>query len=108
MLLSEFSVGHSDTCMGSHVHILLLTMLSGLTAHALGDPSVTIEEVTPPVFPSGALFPSEVHSQLYQLIILLLFLVVLFTGFTLYILPTFLWLVNLICVYLAGKICQTL
>ncbi|KAL2523099.1 Protease Do-like 8 [Forsythia ovata] len=28
-------------------------------AYALGDPSVTIEQVTPPVFPSGALFPSE-------------------------------------------------
>ncbi|XP_058187965.1 protease Do-like 8, chloroplastic [Rhododendron vialii] len=30
-----------------------------LSAHALGDPSVTIEEVTPPVYPSGGLFPSE-------------------------------------------------
>uniref|UniRef100_A0A5B7A776 PDZ domain-containing protein n=1 Tax=Davidia involucrata TaxID=16924 RepID=A0A5B7A776_DAVIN len=30
-----------------------------LSAHALGDPSVTVEEVTPPVYPSGALFPSE-------------------------------------------------
>ncbi|KAJ0100228.1 hypothetical protein Patl1_21919 [Pistacia atlantica] len=29
------------------------------TAQALGDPSVTIEQVTPPVFPSGALFPIE-------------------------------------------------
>ncbi|KAL2499944.1 Protease Do-like 8 [Abeliophyllum distichum] len=28
-------------------------------AYALGDPSVTVEQVTPPVFPSGALFPSE-------------------------------------------------
>ncbi|KAE9449273.1 hypothetical protein C3L33_18828, partial [Rhododendron williamsianum] len=32
----------------------------GYTAHALGDPSVTIEEVTPPVYPSGGLFPSEI------------------------------------------------
>ncbi|XP_031254204.1 protease Do-like 8, chloroplastic [Pistacia vera] len=30
-----------------------------LSAQALGDPSVTIEQVTPPVFPSGALFPIE-------------------------------------------------
>ncbi|XAR51745.1 Peptidase Do [Bertholletia excelsa] len=30
-----------------------------LSARALGDPSVTIEEVTPPVYPSGSLFPSE-------------------------------------------------
>ncbi|ERM94451.1 hypothetical protein AMTRI_Chr04g190060 [Amborella trichopoda] len=29
------------------------------SAHALGDPSVTIEEVTPPILPSGKLFPSE-------------------------------------------------
>ncbi|KMS99225.1 hypothetical protein BVRB_2g046640 [Beta vulgaris subsp. vulgaris] len=30
-----------------------------LPAYALGDPSVTIEEVTPPVFPSGPLLSSE-------------------------------------------------
>ncbi|XP_034706580.1 protease Do-like 8, chloroplastic isoform X2 [Vitis riparia] len=30
-----------------------------LSAHALGDPSVTIEEVTPPVSLSGPLFPTE-------------------------------------------------
>ncbi|XP_010258371.1 PREDICTED: protease Do-like 8, chloroplastic isoform X2 [Nelumbo nucifera] len=29
------------------------------SAHALGDPSMTIEEVTPPIFSSGMLFPSE-------------------------------------------------
>ncbi|KAJ4823932.1 Protease Do-like 8, chloroplastic [Turnera subulata] len=29
------------------------------TAQALGDPSVTVEQVTPSVFPSGALFPTE-------------------------------------------------
>ncbi|KAK6129244.1 hypothetical protein DH2020_036953 [Rehmannia glutinosa] len=28
-------------------------------AYALGDPSVTVEQVTPPVFPAGTLFPSE-------------------------------------------------
>ncbi|XP_042021609.1 protease Do-like 8, chloroplastic isoform X1 [Salvia splendens] len=28
-------------------------------AYALGDPSVTVEQVTPSVFPAGALFPSE-------------------------------------------------
>ncbi|GFP96284.1 protease Do-like 8 chloroplastic [Phtheirospermum japonicum] len=28
-------------------------------AYALGDPSVTLEQVTPPVFSAGALFPSE-------------------------------------------------
>lgn len=31
------------------------------SAQALGDPSVTIEEVTPTVSPSPALFPTEVH-----------------------------------------------
>ncbi|KAH7845915.1 hypothetical protein Vadar_007435 [Vaccinium darrowii] len=30
-----------------------------LPTHALGDPSVTIEEVTVPAYPSGGLFPSE-------------------------------------------------
>lgn len=29
------------------------------SAHALGDPSVTVEQVTPPVLSSGALFPTE-------------------------------------------------
>ncbi|XP_021673171.2 protease Do-like 8, chloroplastic isoform X4 [Hevea brasiliensis] len=33
---------------------------SPFPAQALGDPSVTIEEVTPPVFASGALFPTEI------------------------------------------------
>ncbi|XP_022774038.1 protease Do-like 8, chloroplastic [Durio zibethinus] len=36
-------------------------------AQALGDPSVTVEDVTPPVFPSGALFPSEERTvQLFE------------------------------------------
>ncbi|KAL8162636.1 hypothetical protein V2J09_014125 [Rumex salicifolius] len=30
-----------------------------LPAYALGDPSVTVEQVTPSVYPAGALFPSE-------------------------------------------------
>ncbi|XP_047310467.1 protease Do-like 8, chloroplastic isoform X2 [Impatiens glandulifera] len=30
-----------------------------LSAHALSDPSVTVEQVTPLVYPSGKLFPSE-------------------------------------------------
>ncbi|KAJ9683681.1 hypothetical protein PVL29_019312 [Vitis rotundifolia] len=38
-----------------------------LAAHALGDPSVTIEEVTPPVSPSGPLFPTEARIvQLFE------------------------------------------
>ncbi|GLT36170.1 hypothetical protein SLA2020_105650 [Shorea laevis] len=38
-----------------------------LSAQALGDPSVTVEDVTPPVFPSGALFPSEERiAQLFE------------------------------------------
>ncbi|KAF2299204.1 hypothetical protein GH714_030957 [Hevea brasiliensis] len=38
-----------------------------LSAQALGDPSVTIEEVTPPVFASGALFPTEERTvQLFE------------------------------------------
>ncbi|CAN6484599.1 unnamed protein product [Victoria cruziana] len=28
-------------------------------AHAMGDPTVTIEQATPPVYPSGKLFPTE-------------------------------------------------
>jgi len=35
-----------------------------LTALALGDTSVTLEEVTPPVFSSEPLFPTEVSFQL--------------------------------------------
>ncbi|KAG4128341.1 hypothetical protein ERO13_D09G015600v2 [Gossypium hirsutum] len=35
-----------------------------LSAQALGDPSVAVEDVTPPVFPSGALFPSEERTVL--------------------------------------------
>ncbi|KAL3526514.1 hypothetical protein ACH5RR_011170 [Cinchona calisaya] len=38
-----------------------------LSAFALGDPSVTVEQVTPPVFPSGPLFPSEERiAQLFE------------------------------------------
>ncbi|CAL5370647.1 unnamed protein product [Camellia sinensis] len=38
-----------------------------LPAHALGDPSVTVEEVTPSVYSSGALFPSEERTvQLFE------------------------------------------
>lgn len=33
-----------------------------ISAYALGDPSVTVEQVTPAVFPAGALFPSEVSN----------------------------------------------
>ncbi|XP_021673170.2 protease Do-like 8, chloroplastic isoform X3 [Hevea brasiliensis] len=40
---------------------------SPFPAQALGDPSVTIEEVTPPVFASGALFPTEERTvQLFE------------------------------------------
>lgn len=53
----------------------------GYTAQALGDPSVTIEQVTPPVFPSGALFPTEVHCQLYQLVLIFLSLNDSFVSF---------------------------
>lgn len=47
---------------------ILLKLLSsltayGFTAYALGDPSVTVEEVTPSVFPSSPLLPSEVSFQ---------------------------------------------
>ncbi|MBA0877504.1 hypothetical protein Goshw_009984 [Gossypium schwendimanii] len=39
----------------------------GCAAQALGDPSVAVEDVTPPVFPSGALFPSEERTvQLFE------------------------------------------
>lgn len=36
-----------------------------VSAYALGDPSVTVEQVTPTVSPAGALFPSEVHFSLH-------------------------------------------
>ncbi|KAK6155097.1 hypothetical protein DH2020_009345 [Rehmannia glutinosa] len=39
--------------------ILLYIKSFYFTAYALGDPSVTVEQVTPPVFPAGTLFPSE-------------------------------------------------
>ncbi len=32
------------------------------TALALGDPSVKIDDVTPKIFPSGPLFPTEVST----------------------------------------------
>ncbi|PPS14103.1 hypothetical protein GOBAR_AA06485 [Gossypium barbadense] len=39
----------------------------GCAAQALGDPSVTVEDVTPPVLPSGVLFPSEERTvQLFE------------------------------------------
>jgi hypothetical protein len=46
----------------------------GYTAQAAGDPSVTVEEVTPPVFPSAPLFPVEVFIFSYFLLFLVLFL----------------------------------
>ncbi|KAL5981145.1 Protease Do-like 8, chloroplastic [Asimina triloba] len=37
------------------------------TPLALGDPSMTIEQVTPPIYPSGVLFPSEERiAQLFE------------------------------------------
>ncbi|XP_021905287.1 protease Do-like 8, chloroplastic isoform X1 [Carica papaya] len=47
----------------SRIRILLLMSEYAMNfwhaAQALGDPSVTVEDVTPPIFPSGALFPTE-------------------------------------------------
>lgn len=40
----------------------LTSRFNDFAAQALGDPSVTIEQVTPPVLASGPLFPSEVHN----------------------------------------------
>lgn len=48
-----------------------------ITAYALGDPSVTVEQVTPAVFPAGALFPSEVDFSLKIQLCLIFFLVYL-------------------------------
>lgn len=42
-----------------------------LSANALGDPSVTLEQVTPVVIPSGPLFPPEVSSSLFLSILFL-------------------------------------
>lgn len=36
-------------------------LLLDISALALGDPSVTVQEVTPPTLAAGALFPTEVH-----------------------------------------------
>lgn len=47
------------------MHVMYIIYIPfSLTALALGDPSVTIEKVTPAVYPSGTLFPSEVGSQI--------------------------------------------
>ncbi|KAK4490709.1 hypothetical protein RD792_001409 [Penstemon davidsonii] len=40
-------------------HIQSANLSPYITAYALGDPSVTLEQVMPPVVSSGALFPSE-------------------------------------------------
>ncbi|OIW12447.1 hypothetical protein TanjilG_04196 [Lupinus angustifolius] len=45
-----------DKEMRIHAHIRIICMYSSL---ALGDPTVTLEEVTPPAFSSGPLFPAE-------------------------------------------------
>ncbi|KAJ8775043.1 hypothetical protein K2173_020047 [Erythroxylum novogranatense] len=47
------------TLLASVFMYLLYHPTRYLSAEALGDPTVTIEEVTPPVFPSGPLFPTE-------------------------------------------------
>ncbi|TXG57543.1 hypothetical protein EZV62_015372 [Acer yangbiense] len=57
-------MGQSQTVEGIYLCSLFICLkscgtISKCTAQALGDPSVTIEQVTPPVFPSGALFPIE-------------------------------------------------
>lgn len=58
-------------CIGTYLYFAAMHVINcWQLAQALGDPSVTIEEVTPPVFPSGALFPTEVHLQLYQLVLI--------------------------------------
>ncbi|KAI8533927.1 hypothetical protein RHMOL_Rhmol10G0048800 [Rhododendron molle] len=57
-----YSCYHPSRCAHSFLPAVFLLIISsnfGYTAHALGDPSVTIEEVTPPVYPSGGLFPYE-------------------------------------------------
>lgn len=61
-------LGSYFRCALSFLPVFQLIIYSnfGYTAHALGDLSVTIEEVTPPVYPSGGLFPSEVYLQLFQ------------------------------------------
>uniref|UniRef100_A0A2P2MQV8 Uncharacterized protein MANES_01G090200 n=1 Tax=Rhizophora mucronata TaxID=61149 RepID=A0A2P2MQV8_RHIMU len=47
------------TLLASFFMYLLSRPSRYISAQALGDPSVTVEQVTPPVFPSGELFPTE-------------------------------------------------
>jgi hypothetical protein len=52
-------------CYFKVVHGLGSFNLTFFTAAlALGEPSVKIEDVTPKIFPSGSLFPTEVSAQL--------------------------------------------
>ena len=58
-MLDEACISFSGK--NSHPDCILVVSFLALS---LGDPSVTIEDVTPPVLPSGSLFPSEVDTTL--------------------------------------------
>ncbi|KAI8019889.1 hypothetical protein LOK49_LG04G02814 [Camellia lanceoleosa] len=71
-----FTTRRSDVFL-KFVHVLVLSSFKVLTsllhfthiytAHALGDPSVAVEEVTPSVYSFGALYPSEERTvQLFE------------------------------------------
>lgn len=58
-------------------YLFITKLCSVLTAQALGDPSVTIEEVTPSISPSGTLFPTEVlFSFFFRMRYILIFAIV--------------------------------
>lgn len=64
MVLASVYIGnYAERCIVNSFAICFqyVVKIASCTAQALGDPSVTIEQVTPPVFPSGALFPTEVY-----------------------------------------------
>lgn len=81
-----------------------------ITAYALGDSSVTLEQVTPAVFPAGELFPSEVAFLFEDSV---LFSLCFFFSFCFVFLISYFYILKLsmagqlICVYLAGKNCET-
>lgn len=60
-IILDFHEKNEDFFRHLFVFWILIMDTDLYEAFALGDTSVTVEQVTPPVFPSGPLFPSEVN-----------------------------------------------
>lgn len=64
----------SNSCIAESLRCFLLLQYDfQSTALALGDLSVTIEDVSPSVYPAGPLFPSEVVLFFYLVMSFILF-----------------------------------